>query len=94
MTKQDLIDMTWDEHRSEATKRLVANIINTALDVIVAQTAMGDEKVALAGFGTFEARFRKARKAHNLHTGEELIVPAKTIPFFRPAQAFKDAVKK
>ena len=54
---------------------------------------MTGQKVQLTGFGTFEARDRKARTARNPQTGEEVKVAATRVPAFKAGKAFKDAVK-
>lgn len=51
------------------------------------------DKVTMVGFGTFETRARGERKAKNLHTGEDIIVPATTVAAFKAGKALKDAVK-
>jgi len=45
-----------------------------------------------AGFGTFEARQRKARTGRNPRTGEVIQIPARTSPAFRPGKTLKDKV--
>lgn len=49
-------------------------------------------KLKLIGFGNFEIRERKARKGRNPQTSEEIDIPAKKVPAWKPAKAFKDAV--
>jgi len=50
------------------------------------------EKVAIIGFGNFEARQRAARTGVNPKTGKKMTIPAKKVPVFRPGKAFKEAV--
>jgi len=52
----------------------------------------GDE-VVLAGFGTFSVAERAPRKARNLHTNEEIEIPAKKVPKFKAGKFLKDAVE-
>ncbi|MEL6568156.1 MAG: HU family DNA-binding protein [Pseudomonadota bacterium] len=47
-------------------------------------------KVAIAGFGTFEAKTRNAREGRNPATGETIQIPEKTVAAFKPATALKD----
>jgi nucleoid DNA-binding protein len=44
------------------------------------------------GFGTFKVAKRKARKARNPRTGEEISIKARNVPKFVPGKALKDAV--
>ncbi|MEM7005805.1 MAG: HU family DNA-binding protein [Pseudomonadota bacterium] len=48
------------------------------------------EKVAIAGFGTFEAKTRGARQGRNPATGEPIQIAEKTSAAFKPAMALKD----
>jgi DNA-binding protein HU-beta len=51
------------------------------------------EEVFLSGFGTFSIVKRKARKGRNPKTGEAIRIPARVLPKFKPARAFKEGVK-
>lgn len=73
---------------AQADKVLVA-LIETVKDALAA----GD-RVQLVGFGTFEARNRAARIAHDPRTGEEIKIPARRVPAFKPGKALKEAVNK
>ena len=52
------------------------------------------DKVALVGFGTFEARTRAARTGKNPRTGEIIKIAATKVPAFKAGKALKDAVAK
>ena len=52
-----------------------------------------EAEVSIAGFGIFESRKRAARKGRNPKTGETIQIPASKSPKFKPAKAFKDALK-
>jgi len=90
MNKAKLIEAV--ARNTGESKTLVAKIIDETLDVITDGVVV-DGKVQLTGFGTFEARDRKARIARNPRTGEEVKVPATRVPAFKAGKAFKDAVK-
>ena len=53
-----------------------------------------DEKVAIAGFGTFRRKHRKARRAINPATREPMEIPASTTVGFTPSQALRDALQE
>jgi len=61
--------------------------------IIVTEVAKG-ERVQLTGFGTFERRNRKKRKARNPQTGAEIMIPATKYPAFSAGKALKDRVGK
>ena len=63
-----------------------------ALIETVKEAVAKDEKVQLIGFGTFEARKRNARVGKNPQSGEEIEIPAATVPAFKAGKAFKDMV--
>ncbi len=48
------------------------------------------QQVAIAGFGTFQAKTRSAREGRNPATGETIQIAEKTSAAFRPATALKD----
>lgn len=53
-----------------------------------------DEKVQFRGFGTFQMVERAERVARNPHTNEEVKVPAKRVPVFKPGNAMKKVLVK
>lgn len=73
------------------TKVQAEAIVDTIFDSIVKTLKKGDE-VAIAGFGKFTVKLRKARDARNPKTGETVRVAAKKAPKFSAAKALKDAV--
>ncbi|MEL6323510.1 MAG: HU family DNA-binding protein [Pseudomonadota bacterium] len=65
----------------------------TAVDAVfdaIAGSIKKREKVAIAGFGTFEAKTRGAREGRNPATGETIQIAEKTSAAFKPATALKD----
>ena len=90
MTKADIVAAVADElylSRKDAEKavNLVFNSVKTGLK-------QGD-KVAIAGFGTFEVRERAARTGRNPRTGEDITIPAQRTPAFKAGKDLKDSVK-
>ena len=67
--------------------------VNAFIDTVKEAIAQKD-KVQLIGFGTFEARVRKARNGKNPRTGETIKIKKATVPAFKAGKAFKDAVNK
>lgn len=74
-------------------KKDAGKAVSAVVDAVVESVAKGD-KVALVGFGTFEARKRDARVGRNPRTNEEIKIAATTTPVFKAGKAFKDAVNK
>lgn len=66
---------------------------NRAVEAVLSGLADGvqrDEKVALAGFGTFRAKDRKARTGINPATKQPIHIPASRTIAFTPSQSLKD----
>ena len=74
-----------------ATKKDIEVVVNEVFDTIKNTLASG-EKVAIAGFGTFEAVERAARTVRNPKDGSTIQIPASKAPKFKAGKAFKDAV--
>ena len=89
MTKQDLIDVVSEQ--AGLTKKETGAVVDVVLSTIVDSLKRG-EKVALVGFGTFEAKLRKAREGRNPATGETIQIAARTVPSFKAGRAMKDAL--
>ena len=60
---------------------------------LIAAELIGGGKVAISGFGTFEARARKARVGRNPHTGEALSIPASRAPAFKAGKPLKETLR-
>ena len=52
------------------------------------------QNIEIRGFGTFKIKLRKARKARNPRTGDEVPVPDRKVPVFKPSNEFKDLITK
>ncbi|WP_041605905.1 HU family DNA-binding protein [Halothermothrix orenii] len=99
MTKTDLVDAV--AAKTGLTKKDSNKAVKAVFDSIVehlsdeSKKAEGDrDSVQIIGFGTFEVKDRSARKGRNPQTGEEITIPARTVPVFRPGKSFKEAVEK
>ena len=60
---------------------------------LIAKELLDGGKVAISGFGTFEARPRKARVGRNPHTGELLEIPATRAPAFKAGKPLKETLR-
>jgi len=89
LNKAELVDVVAKE--AGTTKKDAETVINVMMETIVKRVATG-ERVTLVGFGTFEARQRKARTGRNPKTNEPLHIPAKRVAGFRVGKEFGEAV--
>ncbi len=89
MNKADLIDSVAD--RLGHSKKDVTDIVDAFIHETKKAVAKG-EKVAISGFGVFEAAARKARLGRNPRTGETVKIKATKLPKFRAGAEFKGVV--
>ena len=89
MNKAELVDVV--SRDANTTKKDAETVINVTMETIVKRVAAG-ERVTLVGFGTFEARQRKARTGRNPKTNQPIQIPAKRVPGFRVGKEFSEAV--
>ena len=89
MNKTDLAKKIAEEN--SLSQKQASAVLDCVLSTVMDTVAAGD-KVSIPGFGTFEARQRAARTGHNPRSGEEVEIPAATIPAFKPGKTFKDKV--
>ncbi|MBR5772585.1 MAG: HU family DNA-binding protein [Clostridia bacterium] len=81
--------------KAALSKKDSEKAVNATLDAIGdALASKKDGKVTLIGFGTFEARKRKAKTARNPRTVETVNVPATKVAAFKPGAALKAKVAK
>ena len=91
MNKTELISIV--SENAGLSRKDTERMLGATIDAITAALVKG-EKVQLSGFGTFEAKDRKARIGRNPHTKQPIEIPATRIPAFSPSKALKDAVGK
>ena len=91
MNKTELIAKVQENIDIEVSKKDLTTILDGIIEIIKVNVASG-EKIAIAGFGTFEAVERAARECKNPRTGEPVHVEASKAPKFKAGKAFKDAV--
>jgi DNA-binding protein HU-beta len=90
MTKEELVSMMASE--AEISKVKAEKAFKALISGISGALKNGDS-VTIVGFGTFTVADRAARRARNPQTGQEMIIPAKRSPKFRPGKTLKEAVK-
>ena len=89
MNKGDLVEkiaFKANLKKSEAERAL------KAFEESVVEALSGGEKVTLVGFGTFSVSNRSARKGRNPQTGEEISIPAKSVPKFSAGKVLKESI--
>ena len=91
MNKTELISAVAEQ--SGLTKKDAEKAVTAVIDTIIDSVAK-DEKVQIAGFGTFEQRQRKARTGSDPRTGNLIEIAASKVPAFKAGKVFKDTVNQ
>ena len=91
MNKTELIAKVQENIDIEVSKKDLTTILDGIIETIKTNVASG-EKIALAGFGTFEAVKRAARTGRNPKDGSTIQIPASKSPKFKASKNFKDVV--
>jgi len=79
-------------HQSHLGHRDVERAVSTLLDHM-SQTLAHGERVEIRGFGSFSLNYHPPRTGRNPATGDEVVVPAKYVPHFRPGKELRERVK-
>jgi nucleoid DNA-binding protein len=74
--------------RQADIKRIVQLVLDGIVDVLVSES-----RIELRNFGVFEVRRRRARKARNPRTGEEVFVPEKKVVSFKPGRLMREKIR-
>ncbi len=93
MNKSELVDALADA--TGMTKADAARAVDALFstdDGILAKALDRGDRVQITGFGTFEAKHRKARTGRNPRTGETIQIAASKTPSFRAGKGLKDAI--
>lgn len=87
MNKGELVEKIADA--TGLTRKDGEAAVNAFIETIQTALKKGD-KVAIAGFGTFDVSNRKARTGRNPQTGEEIKIAASKSPKFKAGKSFKE----
>jgi nucleoid DNA-binding protein len=91
MTKKEIVRSIAE--RLNLTQLQTANIVQNVFESL-AETLVTEGRIELRNFGVFEVKKRKARKARNPRTGEEVQVKEKNVVVFKTGKALEDALRK
>src|SRR5213082_2261246 len=83
MTKADLVNDV--SNAAELTKKDAERLVEIVFESIIDSLNRG-EKIELRGFGSFRVRERGSRRGRNPKTGAAVNIPAKRVPYFKPAR--------
>ncbi len=91
MTKKEIVKTISEE--LNLTQLRTKEIVQKTFDAIV-ETLVKERRIELRNFGVFEVKKRKARKARNPRTGEDVPVQAKYVVTFKPGKEMEERVRQ
>ena|SRR6218665_1662839 len=90
MTRSDLVAKL-AERFGQLTQRDAEFAVKTILDAMSEALAKG-HRIELRGFGSFSINRRPPRMGRNPRSGEQVLIPEKLVPHFKPGKALREAV--
>jgi len=90
MTRSDLVTRLAEQF-SQLTHRDTEFAVKTILDAMSDALARG-HRIEIRGFGSFSINRRPPRVGRNPRSGEQVVIPEKLVPHFKPGKALREAV--
>lgn len=90
MTRSDLVDQL-AERFTQLTHRDAELAVKTILDAL-SEALENGHRVEIRGFGSFSVSHRPARVGRNPRSGEQVMVPEKRLPHFKPGKSLRTQV--
>jgi integration host factor subunit beta len=90
MTRSDLVAQL-AERFTQITQRDTEFAVKTILDAMSDALAKG-HRIEIRGFGSFSINRRPPRVGRNPRSGEQVTIPEKLVPHFKPGKALREAV--
>ena len=91
MTKADIVARIAQQTGVE--KAVAMTVVEAFMDTVKDSMVAGDE-VFLRGFGSFIIKKRAKKVARNISKNTTIVIPAHSVPEFKPAKTFLEAVKE
>jgi len=90
MTRSDLVAQL-AERFTQLTQRDTEFAVKTILDAMSGALSHG-HRIEIRGFGSFSISRRPPRVGRNPRSGEQVVIPEKLVPHFKPGKALREAV--
>ncbi len=91
MTKADIVARIAQQTGVE--KAVAMTVVEAFMETVKDSMVAGDE-VFLRGFGSFIIKKRTKKVARNISKNTTIVIPAHSVPAFKPAKTFLEAVKE
>lgn len=90
MTKSEIIDIL-TRKQSHLSSKDVELSIKLLLESM-SKTLSSGGRIEIRGFGSFSLHHRTARKGRNPKTGDQVSLPPKFVPHFKPGKELRERV--
>lgn len=90
MTKKDIVRTIAEQ--LDIPQLRAGELVQRTFDAIV-ETLVREQRVELRNFGIFQIKRRDERTARNPRTGEQVVVPAKSVVTFKPGKEMEARVR-
>ena len=90
VTKKELVIAV--SEKTGAKQSIAKAVVQAFLDQIIDELEKGN-KIELRDFAVFNTKMRKARKARNPRTGEEIFAEAKKVVTFKAGRLMRERIK-
>lgn len=91
MTKADIVARIAQQ---TGVEKAVAMTVMEAFMETVKDSVVAGNEVFLRGFGSFIIKKRAKKVARNISKNTTIVIPAHSVPAFKPAKTFLEAVKE
>lgn len=91
MTKADIVARIAQQTGVE--KAVAMTVVEAFMETVKDSMVAGDE-VFLRRFGSFIIKKRAKKVARNISKNTTIVIPAHSVPAFKPAKTFLEAVKE
>lgn len=91
MTKADIVARIAQQTGVE--KAVAMTVVEAFMETVKGSVVAGNE-VFLRGFGSFIIKKRAKKVARNISKNTTIVIPAHSVPAFKPAKTFLEAVKE
>lgn len=91
MTKKEIVKQIAE--RANLPQLKTKQIVQWTFDAII-ETLVTEKRIELRNFGVFEVKRRKARKARNPRTDEQVFVGPKNVVVFQPGKEMEERVRQ
>jgi len=91
VTKKEIVKQISED--TGLTQLQAKKIVQMTFDAII-ETLVRESRIELRNFGVFEVKLRKARKARNPRTNEDVHVGPKNVVTFQPGKKMEESVRR